>query len=578
MSSKYLTAFSDFRLPANEADFLPTSRYVRYLEEYANKHGLWKHIHLSAAVTTVTPHPTELGHYIELRERPRHNTTIRFQDRLHYHAVAVCTGVNRTPYLPGVPGLISDIEASRYDISNSAAGIVKNSLSGHSVKIMHSMEYKGPSPADDNHTILVLGVGETAMDIGALEVSSCGKSITSNKRVVMCHRDGFTFQPKIVPEPLRAGGKSGGPDPNHPNKPIDCTPASLFDTAYVPPVIQRGPWLWAVYDFFIKRMAWMISGTTAGFDQWVGGIDPCRFHADAVIFCKSAKAIPYISEQYRSQSMLNKLRSWLINVPIQPTGGRKIELAPWPSHFDENGVVHFRKNDRPESKRMEADKSIKPDLVIFATGYRRVFPFLTNNKQKYPSLDDATTRGIYRHIEDGIAYIGFVRPALGKLITLQTWTQETANFRDRCYPTPGRVASTALDPRPHLLPQVPGLLPQELQAPYPLFRRTGFLRARLRDALPRPRARLCQVQASCGHGVILLPAGAGHGRRTYLAARLAHVWHRGLLHLGHGTEFHAQVSAHWALVGRLVCRASGEPDAEGRGVGQGGAPDWRWRL
>lgn len=66
-------------------------------------------------------------------------------------------------------------------------------------------------------------------------------------------------------------------------------------------------------------------------------------------------------------------------------------------------------------------KGIKPDLVIFATGYKRSFPFLNKYGDKhYPTVDEATTRGIYRDIEDGIAYIGFVRPALGKLHRVKT--------------------------------------------------------------------------------------------------------------------------------------------------------------
>lgn len=419
VSSKYLTAFSDFRLPANEADFMSTERYVQYLQDYASKHGLWKHIHLSTTVASIVPHPTKPGHIVNLcrtsRDDKKPLRRLRLQGSKHYHAVAVCTGLNHTPYLPAIPGLISNSEASRFDTSSSTLPFVKIGLSGHSISVIHSAQFKRRGHMDENKTILILGVGETAMDIAALEMTPYNQGSSLAKRVIMCHRDGFTYQPKVVPQPLRAGGKSGGPDPGHPSKPLDCSTASLFDTAYVPPVIQHGPWLWAVYDSFIKGMAWTISGTTAGFDQWVGGIQPGRFHADAVIFCKSDRALPYISEQYRSQSRFNKLRTWLINVPVKPTEGRKIDLAPWPSHFDDDGVVHFQSNDRPESMRMNTERCVKPDLVIFATGYKRSFPFLPENDARYPSVDGATTRGMYRNIDDGIAYIGFVRPAIGRL-------------------------------------------------------------------------------------------------------------------------------------------------------------------
>lgn len=104
-----------------------------------------------------------------------------------------------------------------------------------------------------------------------------------------------------------------------------------------------------------------------------------------------------------------------MNMELKPTGGKKIDMAPWPTHVDENGVVHFEENDRPESIIMNREKEIKPDVVVFATGYIQSFPFLSADDD-YPTLDDSTTRGIYRNIEDGIAYIGFIRPAFGNIV------------------------------------------------------------------------------------------------------------------------------------------------------------------
>ena len=61
--------------------------------------------------------------------------------------------------------------------------------------------------------------------------------------------------------------------------PTDCSNASLFDTAYVHPVLEKSPLLWNWYDFFTKYSVWLISGTTTGLDQWVGGIPEHRNHA-----------------------------------------------------------------------------------------------------------------------------------------------------------------------------------------------------------------------------------------------------------------------------------------------------------
>lgn len=324
------------------------------------------------------------------------------------HAIAVCSGLNRDPIIPDIPGLTVPLMSTGQEDTAHSYAPDRQDVSIHpGIKSIHSVDFKSRSQLGINKTILIMGIGETGMDIAHLAITS------PTKRVIMCHRDGFLHAPKVVPQPYRFGGRNGGPDPNNPNKPLDCAIASLFDTAYLPSIIQHSPLPWFAYDSFVKYMAWAISGTRAGFDQWVGGVSGPRFHADSLLICKSNRALHYISEQYRSRSRFNKWRTWLINVERKPTGGKKIDLAPWPTHVDEDGTVHFEKNDRPESKKMENEPGIKPDIVIFATGYQQSFPFLPASA-KYPSLSDSATRGIYREIEDGVAYIGFVRPAFGK--------------------------------------------------------------------------------------------------------------------------------------------------------------------
>lgn len=403
VSSKYLTAFSDFRLPQSEKDFLTPKRYVEYLKAYATKFALWDHIHLSTEVTCISPDPVNASQRI-LTTRGPHDKV----DTDHcYNVVAICSGLNQTPFKPAIPGLNTPLPTASGTDNHRNSDQNPGQPAHSSIKLLHSADFKARSQFGKDKTVLILGVGETAMDIAHLAITS------PTKRVILSHRDGFISSPKIVPDPYRAGGRSGGPDPSNPNKPLDCATASLFDTAYVPPMIQRGPWLWAVYDAFVTNMAWMISGTRAGFDQWVGGVSAQRLHTDSLLICKSDRALPYISEQHRSKSWLNRWRTWLINVELRPTDGRKIDLAPWPTHVDEDGVVHFEENERPESKVMRMEKGIRPDIVIFATGYKQSFPFVRQG-DVYPSLDACVTRGIFRNVEDGIAYIGFIRPAFGK--------------------------------------------------------------------------------------------------------------------------------------------------------------------
>lgn len=63
------------------------------------------------------------------------------------------------------------------------------------------------------------------------------------------------------------------------NVPSDLSSASLFDTAYVHPLLRDSFLPWWYNDRLNKWATWFISGTKAGLDQWVGGIPSKRFHA-----------------------------------------------------------------------------------------------------------------------------------------------------------------------------------------------------------------------------------------------------------------------------------------------------------
>ncbi|PSR78152.1 dimethylaniline monooxygenase [Coniella lustricola] len=405
VSSKQLTQFSDFRVPLDAPDFFKPCDYVQYLRDYVEHFELGKHIQCDTLVKTVRICP-DGGHLLDL-EYNGSNVENKITGWKHYDAVAVCSGLHVTPFIPDIPGLTIDLWPVSENVDDATNSGEADEWCG--IKVVHSSKFKSRSQFGHGKTILILGAGETAMDIAHLAVTS------DTKRVIMSHRDGFIHAPKRVPQPFRAGGRAGGPDPNKPSKPLDTAIASLFDTAYVPGFVQRGPMLWSVYDLFVKNMAWAISGTRAGFDQWAGGISRDRLYMDSIMFCKSDRAMPYISEQYRSKSLFNKARTWLINMELKPTGGRKIDLAPWPCHFDEDGYVYFEKNDRPESDLIRADGRIRPDMVVYCTGYARSFPFLCGQGDVYPTLDELSHRGIYRDIDDDIAFIGFVRPSFGAI-------------------------------------------------------------------------------------------------------------------------------------------------------------------
>ncbi|KAF2099030.1 FAD/NAD(P)-binding domain-containing protein [Rhizodiscina lignyota] len=366
VSSKQLTTFSDFRCDVGEPDFLQAERYCKYLENYCTRFNLWPHIRLSTKVTSI---------------RRKQNGG---------HIVTFCSK----------DGSSDDFEC---DAGSSNVPIV-----------MHSSEFKSKTQFGTDKCIMVLGSGETAMDISYMAVTSQTKSVT------MCHRDGFFCAPKRVPDPVIFGME----DPNKPlNVPVDVSQASLFDTAYVHRWLRDSPLLWIYYDRFIKYTLWLVSGTSGGLDQWVGTIPKERYHASKILFNKSNKAIPYISAPYRNYTWLQRIRSRIIQVPLPDTRDRKIDLAPWPKYIDEEGVVHFKDNGRPEYQRMR-DIKCKPDVLIFATGYIQRFPFLD---ETYPTSAQANIRSVWKDDDPSVGFIGFVRPSFGAIPPLaefqaQLWT------------------------------------------------------------------------------------------------------------------------------------------------------------
>jgi dimethylaniline monooxygenase (N-oxide forming) len=118
----------------------------------------------------------------------------------------------------------------------------------------------------------------------------------------------------------------------------------------------------------------------------------------------------YISASYRSTERWNRVRSSKIQVPIPDTGGRIIDLAPWPDFINEDNIAHFLENGRPEAEIMRK-KVYKPDILIFTTCYVQKFPFLDKS---YPTPEQVDMRQIWKQGDVSVGFIGFVRPGIGK--------------------------------------------------------------------------------------------------------------------------------------------------------------------
>jgi dimethylaniline monooxygenase (N-oxide forming) len=213
--------------------------------------------------------------------------------------------------------------------------------------------------------------------------------------------------------------------------------------------------LWEYYNYYIKVLLWVCSGTTSGMDQWVGEISRARHHpsksmfsprsscraallhpffflfsfslpllvfsshAVAVFFNKSMKVCPYLSLPYRPKQpgpslWLYALRSALVQTPIPDTHGKQIDLAPLPKRIDKRGVVEFVDNGRPEYGRIKL-QTIQPDVIVLCTGYQETFPFLDDKLKVNTNHLSSHVRGIWRREQPTMGFIGFVRPSLGAI-------------------------------------------------------------------------------------------------------------------------------------------------------------------
>ncbi|KAI1407624.1 FAD/NAD(P)-binding domain-containing protein [Hypoxylon sp. FL1857] len=346
VSSRQLTCFSDFRCRDDEPDFISAKRYVEYLNEYCTHFNLWPHMTFSCPVRSVESHK-EGGHTVTYLFRGQEYSW-------ECDAVAVCSGLHVSPSIPEIKGI------ERVPL------------------VLHSSRLKRKDQFGVGKTVLILGSGETGADVSLLAVTS------PTKRVVLCHRNGFHFAPKINPNPRLIFARRRNPL-DRPQVPIDVSRASLFDTAYVHPWLRNSNLLWVYYDFYVRWILWVSWGTIHGTDQWIGG-----------------KPKGWSTSEIRTPNTQ------------ELTQGRQIDLAPWPDHINDTGTVVFRDNGRPEYAQIK-DEIIKPDVVVFCTGYTHEFPFLGKDRCSPRHYEGKLVRDIWPRDDPSIGFIGFVRPNLGAI-------------------------------------------------------------------------------------------------------------------------------------------------------------------
>ena len=126
---------------------------------------------------------------------------------------------------------------------------------------------------------------------------------------------------------------------------------------------------------------------------------------------KSHKAQCFINKPYKPARRWMSLLSQYsdpqedLDTPIQ------IELAPFPKLINKDGSVLFgdSRDGRQEALRMKR-RTVKPDLVIFATGYKQSFEWLGEGYPRGPQEVD--TLEMVDSADTSLSWIGHVRPGV----------------------------------------------------------------------------------------------------------------------------------------------------------------------
>ncbi|KAJ7915489.1 FAD/NAD(P)-binding domain-containing protein [Mycena leptocephala] len=392
VSSKQLTSFSDFRLPLDHPDHLTLEEYTAYLGAYCKHFGITDRIRLETKVVNVSRNPGG-GHIVSYVTRAPSGEWESTPRTINAAYVALCTGLHVIPAIPVVPGIEHVLNPKNHvdsDITPAA---------------YHSVEYESRAQLTGRR-VMILGTGETGMDL-AYEAAKAGA-----KEVVLCSRSGFLSFPKALNDfeifGFKFNEKTRG-------VPIDSLITNLAETAYVHPWVASTHVRWFVSDFVIKRLLWFLTGTQAGCNQWVGELEPDRLGRAYVFLNKSHKAMPYINRPYKSRPAILEYMSRYIDPPedMPPQTDFTVDLAPFPSHFLPNGRAIFPLSKRKDAIKMQK-RDVRPDLVIYATGYRQEFSFLDKDGG-YPTPGDADVRNVVRTGDESLAFIGFVRPGVGAI-------------------------------------------------------------------------------------------------------------------------------------------------------------------
>lgn len=169
-SSKYMSSFSDFPMRDNIPDWFTIQQYIDYLEAYKKKFDLEKHIMYNSNVINCEQN--------ENSEWIIEYVTSYKTKKLVSKKLIVCSGLNQTPKFPQI-------------INNYTGEII------HTESVYRNMSKMDWKNKFSNKTVLLLGGGESAFDIGHVISTNTNKLYYSTKDYIEWFPQGSEFKRNI---------------------------------------------------------------------------------------------------------------------------------------------------------------------------------------------------------------------------------------------------------------------------------------------------------------------------------------------------------------------------------------------
>ena len=123
--------------------------------------------------------------------------------------------------------------------------------------------------------------------------------------------------------------------------------------------------------------------------------------------------MPYLNRPYKKRDpVLEFMGNKYLDPPEDANSDRWVDTCSFPSSINADGTVAFEpRPDRKDWRRLK-DTPVKPDCVVYCTGYKQDFNWLSPS---YPTADQTNIRNIMKHDQPSIAYIDFVQPGVGAI-------------------------------------------------------------------------------------------------------------------------------------------------------------------